>query len=74
MATTEFSVEVAVNALVEEGFVDLHDLEAGDHVLEMEQNRFDFLSIYGLGYCNQHILSNSVCYLRCFLPPLSDVT
>jgi hypothetical protein len=61
MATTESSLDAAaVKFLREEGFVDLHDLEVGEHVLEMEQNHFDFLSPYGLEYCNQHILSNQV--------------
>jgi hypothetical protein len=61
MAATESSSDAAaVKSLREEGFVDLHDLKVGEHVLEMQQNRFDFLSLYGLEYCNLHIIGNPV--------------
>jgi hypothetical protein len=40
MASTEFSLDVALKSLNEEGFVYLHALAVGGHVSEMEQKGF----------------------------------
>lgn len=63
MAPTTFSLEAALQSLVEEGYFILEDAGVGGIVSEMEQNKFDFLSPYGLDYCKQHVLDNTVSQL-----------
>jgi len=65
MASTAFSLEAALKSLREEGFLDLNDPEAGELVSEMEQKGFPYLSPYGLDYCRQHILNDTVKATRC---------
>lgn len=59
-ASTAFSLEAVLQSLVEDGYVVLEDAGVGDIVSEMEQNKFAFLSPYGLDYCNRYILNNIV--------------
>ncbi|KAF1840118.1 uncharacterized protein K460DRAFT_410724 [Cucurbitaria berberidis CBS 394.84] len=59
MAPTAFSLEAALQSLLEEGYFILEDAGVGGIVSEMEQSGFDFLSPYGLDYCKQHVLDNT---------------
>lgn len=60
MASITPSVDTAVKALREEGFIILDDCGVGDRVSEMEQKGFPFISPYGLDYYKQNILDNTV--------------
>ncbi|KAF9730011.1 hypothetical protein PMIN06_012490 [Paraphaeosphaeria minitans] len=59
MALTEFSLEEALESVLEEGFFDFNTPEVGELVSEMERERFQFLSPYGLDYCKEHVLENT---------------
>ncbi len=59
-ASTAFSLEAAMKSLCEEGFIDLDDLEVGELVSNMEQRGFLYLSFYGLDYCKQYVLDDTV--------------
>ncbi|CAI6336980.1 unnamed protein product [Periconia digitata] len=59
MVSTAFSLDAAVKSINEDGFVDLEDMSVGELVSEMEEKGFTFLSMYGLDYCNNHILSDT---------------
>lgn len=60
MVSTAFSLDAAVKSISEDGFVDLEDMLAGEQVSEMEQKLFALLSLYGLDYCKNNILGNTV--------------
>ena len=60
MASTAFFMEAAKKSLREEGFLDLDDSGVGNIVLEMEKRNFQYLSLYGLDYCKQYVLGETV--------------
>ncbi len=60
MVSTAFSLDAAVKSINEDGFVDLEDMLVGELVSEMEQKGFAFLSMYGLDYCKNNILGDTV--------------
>ena len=60
MASTTFLMEAAKRSLHEEGFLDLDDSGVGDLVLEMEKRNFQYLSAFGLDYCEQYVLGEPV--------------
>ena len=60
MATTTFSLELARKSILEEGFFDPKDSEVVEYILEMAQRDFPFFSEYGLDFCKQHVLDDSV--------------
>ncbi|KAI0423662.1 hypothetical protein F5Y09DRAFT_348580 [Xylaria sp. FL1042] len=74
-STTAFSLEAAKKSLYEEGFLDLNDPEVGKLVSEMEQRGFPYLSPYGLDYCKQYALNDTVktpdTFYSYYLMPLS---
>ena len=53
MASSEFMLDVAVKALLEEGFCDLNDSLVGERVSEIENKGFPYLTEYGLEFCKQ---------------------
>jgi hypothetical protein len=61
MDSVTVSLDVAKKAVDEEGFVDLMDLEVGEHILEFEQKGFPFTSAV------QRILSNQVSNAKSYL-------
>lgn len=60
MKSNPFELEATIQSLIEESFVDRHDLEVGKYVSEMEQKKFHFPLPYGLNYCKQHVLYDPV--------------
>lgn len=63
-----------MKSLHEEGFLDLNDPEVGELVSEMELKGFPYLSSYGLDYCKQYILNDTVKVTMCSLKLLSNAS
>ncbi|KAJ5111751.1 hypothetical protein NUU61_001381 [Penicillium alfredii] len=53
MASTTFTLDVAMRSLLEKGFFDLNDSTVGDRVLDMEKQGFPYLTEYGMDFCKQ---------------------
>lgn len=57
MASAIYSVEAAKETLFKHGFLDRKDPTVGDGIQEIEKKGFEFVSEYGLDFCQQYVLS-----------------
>jgi len=60
MASTKFALVDAKKSILEDGFFFMDDSVVGEHVLEMQQKDFPFVSEYGLEFCKLNVLNNTV--------------
>jgi len=60
MESAIYSVEAAKETLFKRGFLDRKDPMVGDGIQEIEKKGFEFLSEYGLDFCQQYVLSTRI--------------
>ena len=60
MASTTFALADARKSILEDGFFSMNDSVVGEHVLEMQQRDFPFVSEYGLEFCKLNFLDDTV--------------
>jgi hypothetical protein len=60
MASTTFTLVDAKKSILEDGFFSIDDSVVGEHVLEIEQKDFPFVSEYGLEFCKLNFLDDIV--------------
>jgi hypothetical protein len=66
MESAIHSVEAAKETLLTHGFLDRKDSTVGDGIQEIEKKGFEFLSEYGLDFCQQYVL-NTVSIMNHFM-------
>ena len=62
MASTTFTLDIAMKSLDEGGFFDLEDSATGEFVDQMERKGFPFVSDYGLNFCKERVLDDQVSF------------
>lgn len=60
MAAGAFTAEAAARALFEDGICNLNEPDIGTRVHEYEQKHFPYSTEYGLDFCKQQVVMNSV--------------
>ncbi|KAK0706159.1 hypothetical protein B0T26DRAFT_725630 [Lasiosphaeria miniovina] len=58
MASSTFSLEVAERCLDEDGFFRLDNPSIGEHISDLEQKGFPWVSKYGLDFCRKYVLDD----------------